>query len=182
MDSKLQIISGSHRGRKLQLPPLARPTQNMARAALFNMLTGILNTNDNLVIWDAFAGSGAFGLEFLSRAPHTKVIFTDIDPQTVNKNLHAIGAVATVQQTDALAAVSKFGADADVVFIDPPYSNPELGLRFVRKLTQVAKTGAILIWEFEKTGLMPEIPKNWEVLRDKTYGRARFLILRHIAQ
>ena len=92
----------------------------MARAALFNMLTGILNTNDNLVIWDAFAGSGAFGLEFLSRAPHTKVIFTDIDPQTVNKNLHAIGAVATVQQTDALAAVSKFGADADVVFIDPP--------------------------------------------------------------
>lgn len=182
MDSKLQIISGAHRGRKLYLPTGARPTQNMARVALFNMLASILPNNEKLVIWDAFAGSGAFGLEFLSRVPSAKVIFSDIAPDTVNKNLRAIGTAATVKQTDAIAAVAQFGADADVVFIDPPYSDPTLGARFVRKLTPIAKAGAILIWEFEKVNGAPEISEEWEILRDKTYGRARFLILRRTAQ
>ena len=64
MDSKLQIISGAYRGRKLRLPPNARPTQNRARIALFNMLeSGIVDFNQNLSVWDAFAGyleSGKF--------------------------------------------------------------------------------------------------------------------------
>ena len=182
MDSKLQIISGAHRGRKLYLPAGARPTQNMARAALFNMLSGLLDRCAELVVWDAFAGSGAFGLEFLSRNPVNKVIFTDIVPNTVNKNLGLIGATATVLATDAIAAIGQFGAAADVIFIDPPYSERELGTRFVKKLTGVAKSGAILIWEFERSAGTPEIPGEWEILRDKTYGRARFLILRRREQ
>jgi hypothetical protein len=51
MDSKLQIISGKHRGRKLRLPPDARPTQNRARIALFNMMeSGIINNPDYIFI------------------------------------------------------------------------------------------------------------------------------------
>lgn len=174
----MQIISGVHRGRKLHLPAGARPTQNMARMALFNMLSGLIDFGTPLIVWDAFAGSGAFGLEFLSRNPANKVIFTDIAPDTVNKNLEMIGATATVSAIDAIAAIGKFGATADVIFIDPPYSEAALGARFVKKLTGVAKAGAILIWEFERAAGVPEIPDDWAVLRDKTYGRARFLILR----
>ena len=127
MDSKLQIISGRFHGRKLYLPPNARPTQNRARAALFNMLAaGLVNVGDNLCVWDAFAGSGAFGIEFLSRYPNSRVIFTDIDPES--------------------------------------------------RVASRIKDGAILIWEQELSqSVMP--PVEWRILRDKTYGRARFFVL-----
>ena len=62
MDSKLQIISGALRARKLRVPHSARPTQNMARAAVFNMLGEILlEPFSKLNAWDAFAGSGGTG-------------------------------------------------------------------------------------------------------------------------
>ena len=63
MDSKLQIISGEFRGRKLKLPDGARPTQNLARGAIFNMLAEILlEPYTELHVWAAFAGSGALGI------------------------------------------------------------------------------------------------------------------------
>ena len=66
MDSKLQIISGIYRGRKLNLPADARPTQNLARIALFNMLEGIIiDPFAPMFVWDAFAGSGSLGVECL---------------------------------------------------------------------------------------------------------------------
>jgi 16S rRNA (guanine966-N2)-methyltransferase len=100
MESKLQIISGMFRGRRLNLPPDARPTQNMARIALFNMLeSGIIDAGAPMVIWDAFAGSGSLGLECLSRYPQAKVLFSDTaysSISTVRKNLSvlSIGARA----------------------------------------------------------------------------------------
>lgn len=183
MDSKLQIISGRFHGRKLNLPPNARPTQNRARAALFNMLaSGIINQNDDLTIWDAFAGSGAFGIECISRYPNAHVIFTDTSPEsikTVRKNLAMIkiGPNATTEQIDATNAINKYGSDADLIFIDPPYDTPEIGAIFVHKLTRTAKNGAILIWEQESINTTPP-PNGWEILRDKVYGRAHFLIMR----
>ena len=67
MKSNLQIISGKYRGKKLLLPHDARPTQNIARGALFNMLNEILDNSEKISVWDAFGGSGAFGIECLSR-------------------------------------------------------------------------------------------------------------------
>ena len=78
MDTKLQVISGNLRGRKLSLPVSARPTQNRARLAIFNMLDGLLDFSHALVAWDAFAGSGALGIEFLSKYNNSKVLFTDL--------------------------------------------------------------------------------------------------------
>lgn len=184
MNSNLQIISGQFRGRKLRLPPNARPTQNRARIALFNMLeSGILNTNGDFVVWDAFAGSGAFGLECVSRYSNASVIFTDVSPtsiKTVRDNLNLLGvdSRATVVHTDAIGAVSRFGADADIIFVDAPYDNAELGRSFVNKLGAFAKSGTVLIWEQEAVNFTPVDENVWEILRDRTYGCARFLILR----
>ncbi|MBR5904643.1 MAG: RsmD family RNA methyltransferase [Alphaproteobacteria bacterium] len=180
MKSNLQIISGKYRGKKLFLPENARPTQNMARGALFNMLNEILNANQPIAVWDVFAGSGAFGMECISRYHDCMAVFTDIANSSldaVRKNLSSINENATLEKTDALSAIGKFGGISDLIFIDPPYSEHYIGEKFVKKITDVAKSGAVLIWEFENINPTPNINDSWEILKDKTYGRARFLIL-----
>ena len=133
MDSKLQIISGAYRGRRLRLPPDARPTQNRARIALFNMIeSGVVDTSGNLMVWDAFAGSGAFGIECLSRYAGARVVFTDTSPtsiKTIRDNLAtlAVGVRASVVQMDAIGAVNKYGVGANLIFVDPPYVDENLG-------------------------------------------------------
>ena len=177
MKSNLQIISGKYRGKKLFLPNDARPTQNLARGALFNMLNEILDVSRPFVVWDVFAGSGAFGLECVSRYDKVKVIFTDMNIDTVKRNLESMKATAVVEKNDAISVIKKYGENTDLIFIDPPYSDFGLGLLFIKKLSKIAKSGTILIWEFELNQQTPKIDDNWDVLKDKTYGRARFLIL-----
>ena len=181
MKSNLQIISGKYRGKKLSLPENARPTQNMARGALFNMINEVLDIRQSVTVWDAFAGSGAFGIECISRFNNPNVVFTDnakssID--TVKKNLNSINENARIEMIDTISAIPRFGVTSDLIFIDPPYSDFGIGLLFVKKLGKIAKSGTILIWEFEKVQETPKIDDSWTVLKDKTYGRARFLFLR----
>lgn len=180
MKSNLQIISGKYRGKKLNLPSDARPTQNMARGAIFNVLNSITDTTKPLSVWDVFAGSGAFGLECLSRFNNPMVVFTDnaknsID--TIKKNVISVNESATIEMCDAISAISRFGGISDLIFIDPPYPDFALGVLFVKKLSKIAKPGTILIWEFENIQSTPKLDENWEMLKDKTYGRARFLFL-----
>ena len=177
MKSNLQIISGKYRGKKLFLPNDARPTQNMARGALFNILNGVMDTSSAISVWDAFAGSRAFGLECLSRFNQPMVVFTDVVIDTVKKNLLSMNERATLEKTDAISAVPRFGGMIDLFFVDPPYADFGLGLLFVKKVGKIAKSGSVLIWEFESNQPDPKIDTNWEILKDKTYGRARFLIL-----
>ena len=176
MDSKLQIISGAFRGRKLTLPDGARPTQNRARIALFNMMASL--DVRPAVVWDAFAGSGAFGIECLSRWGDARAVFTDLRVDTVKRNLAAVGtdSRATVYTADALSRATTLGAAADLIFIDPPYADADLGAALVRKIGAVARSGTIVIWEQDAPAA--RTPGDaWEVLRDKQYGRARFMIL-----
>ena len=143
--------------------------------------SGILQNTEKMVVWDAFAGSGAFGLECISRYGAT-TIFTDISPEsiaTVRKNVAAVSAEnnAKVIQTDAISAISQYAKSVNLVFVDAPYDAAELGRAFVNKLGRAAKSGTILIWEQESDNSTTPNADIWEVLRDKTYGRARFLIL-----
>ena len=182
MDSRLQVISGKYRGRKLALPRGARPTQNRARIALFNMLeSGIIEPTAKMTVWDVFAGSGAFGIECISRYG-ANAIFTDVSPEsiaTVRKNVAAISAgnQSKIVQTDAIGAISQFVKNADVVFVDAPYDAAELGRAFVNKLGRATKAGTFLVWEQESDNAVEPNTEVWDILRDKTYGRARFLIL-----
>jgi len=183
MKSNLQVISGKYRGKKLLLPADARPTQNMARGALFNMLNDVLDTTKPMLVWDAFAGSGAFGIECISRFNNVHVVFTDNSANsidTIKKNLASINEKAVIEKNDAISVMPKFGGTADLMFLDPPYADFCLGALFVKKLSKIAKSGAVLIWEFENTQQMPKIDDGWEIIKDKTYGRARFLFLHRI--
>ena len=183
MESKLQIISGKYRGRKLFLPSSARPTQNRARIALFNMLeSNIIDPTDKFTVWDAFAGSGAFGIECISRYGAT-AIFTDISPEsiaTIHKNINAISTENTTKiiQSDAISVISQYAKSSNIVFVDAPYDMAEIGRAFVNKLGRVATPDTIVIWEQEANNSVEPNADIWEILRDKIYGRARFLILR----
>ena len=180
MESKLQIISGTYRGRKLHLPPVARPTQNMARGAIFNILAGILSPNDKIVVWDAFAGSGALGFEVLSRYPNAIGVFTDVAPESVrviHKNLCDVAQKHTIEQVDAMSAIKKYAVEADIIFVDPPYDIPETGINFVEKLAKFVGPGTLVVQEIEaKVSYVPD-ETQWNILRDKRYGRARFVVL-----
>lgn len=173
----MQIISGDLKGRKLRLPNGARPTQNRARIALFNMLAS-LDVHPTFV-WDAFAGSGAFGIECLSRVPDATAVFTDVAPATVHANMAAlnIGPRGSVVAGDALAVAAKYGAVADLIFIDPPYADADLGVALVKKIAAVARPGTVVVWEQDASAAALPDENTWDVLRDKQYGRARFMIM-----
>ncbi len=180
MNSNLQIISGKLRGKKLFLPANARPTQNKARIAIFNMLmSGIFDFTKDFKVWDVFAGSGAVGCEFLSRFENANVLFTDLSSdsiKTIQKNVDNLPN-AKIVRTDANSDVAKYGADIDIVFIDPPYELHHLGSKFMASFEKIAKSGAIVVWESESDKDV-KISDRWEILRDKKYGRARFVVIK----
>lgn len=183
MESKLQIISGTYRGRKLFLPTGARPTQNLARGAVFNMLGEILlEPFSRLSVWDAFAGSGALGIEVLSRYNDSTAIFTDISEVSLNavrQNVRDIDwARIKIDASDAVSRIWKYAPRVNLVFVDPPYENANVGIDFVAKLAESVRSGTIVVQEIESNVPYSPDETKWDVLRDKKYGRARFVILR----
>jgi 16S rRNA (guanine966-N2)-methyltransferase len=162
----VRVVAGELRGRKIDAPPGrdTRPTTDKVREALFNAL-GSLDLVRDAVVVDLFAGSGALGIEALSRGA-AEVIFVERDRtalQTLRSNLATLGLEgrSRVVQGDVLATVSRF--PADLVLADPPYDFegwPEL-LAAVDAPFVVAEAGRSL-----ELG-----PDGWAVVRSKRYGR-----------
>ena len=122
----MRVIAGAHRGRTLQAPRGAatRPTSDRVREALFS----ILGDMGGLVVLDLFAGSGALGLEALSRGA-ASVDFVENAASSIkfiqaNAQSLGAGAEAAIHRVDAIQFVQKLPAHAyDVAFADPPYDH-----------------------------------------------------------
>jgi len=124
--TSIRIIAGSRRGHRLRVPVAGsvRPTTDRVREAVFDVLGPI----EDLAVLDLFAGSGALGLEALSRGARTAT-FVESDPQVLgvlHDNIRTLGfsAASEVLQSDyrdALAALSARGRSFDLLFVDPPY-------------------------------------------------------------
>ena len=174
----MRIVAGAFRGRRLAAPAglTTRPTPDRVRESLFQILGDL---NDARVL-DAFAGTGALGLEALSRgAAH--VTFIERDPETLvslRANIDALGvseqASVIARDTDrALAASAQLGATYDLVFLDPPFSEtaaraPRLG----SALTPLMTTGGRVVLEYDASardvpefGAMPILDRT-----DRRYG------------
>ncbi len=126
----LRIIAGEHRGRRLAVPEGkdVRPTSDRARESLFNILTNAYRRNDGTallsgaLVLDGFAGSGALGLEALSRGAH-QVFFSEKDPAALaclRQNLATIGGQTQVL-AGAIERLPQASQAADLVMLDPPY-------------------------------------------------------------
>lgn len=134
----MRVIGGEFRSRVLKsLPGLdVRPTPDRLREALFNILTPRV---EGAVFADVYAGTGAVGIEALSRGA-ARAIFIEQSHSAVNvirENLQSLGLMerATVRQTRASAMLASL--EADIVFIDPPYT---LEREYERSLTTLGET------------------------------------------
>lgn len=118
----MRIISGRYRGRKL-IPPKdneVRPTTDRIKETVFNILAPRI---PGARVLDLFAGSGALGIECLSRGAD-EVIFVDMSPESValvHRNLKGLDGNFRVVQADYAAALGRLDGRFDIVFIDPPY-------------------------------------------------------------
>jgi len=194
MDSKLQVISGRFRGMGIKFPASARPTAQRARGAVFNMLASLFQaefSTDKWVVWDAFAGSGAMGIEFFSRFGADGVIWSDKSAEAVaviRENIQKLQDIkAVIRRAEAgkiigeVVGAARSAHDRLIVFIDPPYSDADAGTELMGKLTPYAPEGTIVVWERENSSEFrvqsSELSEHWEVLRERTHGRAKFLIL-----
>jgi 16S rRNA (guanine966-N2)-methyltransferase len=120
----MRIIAGKWRGRAIDAPPGldTRPTADRVRETLFSMLASRIGSFDDLRVADLFAGSGALGLEALSRGA-ASAIFVENDPKAaavIRRNAEKLSASAKVLSASAIALPR--AEPFDLIFADPPYA------------------------------------------------------------
>ena len=164
----MRIIGGNFRGRTLYgfRGEDIRPTSDNARESLFNIL-GDISGADFL---DLFSGTGAVGIEALSRG--AKVVFNDSSRESValtRANLEKVGASAEVFSLDALSFIKSTRKKFDIIFLDPPYKS-DLISELLNSVSQILKDGGQVVFENEK---VYSGTANGLVLTDvRKYGRA----------
>ena len=178
---RLRIVAGNWRSRLLDVAevPGLRPTSQRIRETLFNWLATRLPGARCL---DLFAGTGALGLEALSRGAR-EVVFVEraaLAVTTLEKNTAALEAVgATVLQMDAEIYLSRdHGAGFDIVFLDPPFGDDRLE-ELCRLLEQqhVLAPDARVYLEQDKSKPEVELPQGWRTLKNKTAGNVRYMLV-----
>ncbi len=173
----LRIIGGEWRGRKLRFADGEglRPTTDRVRETLFNWLAPLIQGARCL---DLFAGSGALGLEALSRGA-AEVVFVDTNPAaiaTLKENLALLKADnAEVIRGDGLNYLQDNSRQFDVVFLDPPFRRDLLqpALKLLAEQGWLA-AGARLYLELESEETLSELPEGWELLRSKEAGQVAY--------
>jgi 16S rRNA (guanine966-N2)-methyltransferase len=143
----MRVVAGRYGGRTLIAPRGAavRPTADRVREALFS----ILGPLDGLTVLDLFAGTGALGIEALSRGA-AGCVFVDVDTRAVAANLQALGIVADVRRGRALTAL-RAGDQYDLVLLDPPYRDAaRLGPKLTEALPPVLKPSARVVSESDR--------------------------------
>lgn len=189
----MRIVGGSRRGRKLAAPSgrALRPTSERAREALFNILThrdlGPVSLRHARVI-DLYAGTGALGLEALSRGAG-ELIAVERDRAalgTLHRNIRTLDFEdeARVIEGDAthLRPAGAREGERDFAFLDPPYDEA-VAPDALKSLADGGwlRPGAIAIVELGRKGDFLQ-PEGFSVLDDRTYGAARIVILRWAAK
>ncbi len=185
----VRIIAGVWRGRTIEVPPgdSVRPTSDRVREALFNRLVhGFTDTDFRLPgarVVDVFAGTGALGLEALSRGA-AYATFVERDPDTaalIRRNIAKLGAEdrATVLTADGAHLPRAAGA-CDLALLDPPYGESLAA----QSLTGLAvhgwlKAGALISVETDAAEVISDVKGMTEIDR-RTYGRAAITIFQYV--
>jgi 16S rRNA (guanine966-N2)-methyltransferase len=177
----MRIIAGSRKGHTIHAPKGAstRPTGDRVREAAFNLIGPV----DGASVLDLFAGSGAMGLEALSRGA-AGAVFVEADREAaraIERNLDRLRLTgATVLRQDArtaLAAAAGAGRRYDLVLVDPPYEAwPELERRLAPYLGRVLADDGLLVVE-TSSRLEPQLPLAQRTSR--RYGSARLTLYEH---
>lgn len=184
--NQLRIIGGDWRGRKLDFPDAQglRPTPDRVRETLFNWLMPVIRGAHCL---DLFAGSGALGLEALSRGA-AEVVLVDSQAQVVaalQQNIDLLQAEmrAQLHQHDALAYLNQLNSSFDIIFLDPPYHQHLLQPCIDSLYQQEALTAqSYLYFEVNRDEALPNLPATWTIHRQKTAGQVGYYLVRQAEQ
>jgi len=185
----MRLISGSAGGLPLEVPKsVTRPTQDRVRQAVFNMLGELV---PGARVLDLFAGSGALGLECLSRGANSALL-VDQDRgacEVMKKNLAKTrleGAI--IRQGDVFKVVAQLAASGenafDLVFADPPYAHKPGDVDLTAKLAadeafqKLVPRGASVVLESLAIRHQATFSEAWELLRSRDYGSTRIIWLR----
>jgi 16S rRNA (guanine966-N2)-methyltransferase len=180
----MRVIAGSAGGIRLAVPKRGvRPTMDRVKTAIFSSLgDAVIGAR----VLDLFAGSGALGIEALSRGA-SSVVFVEGDGQSaeiIEGNLAKTKLKGRIRQQDAFDFLRHAsGAELfDIVFADPPYEKTQDGERFTEKLlanedlSRLVDPGGIFVLEKHPGEALPDTTL-WRVIRQKTYGATDVLFL-----
>ena len=181
----MRIIGGEWRGRPL-VPPegsATRPTSDRAREGLFSMLASRLGSFDDLHAADLFAGTGALGLEALSRgAAHCTFVEKErAAAATLQQNIQRLGAATRAElRTQAVEYATPPARPCHLLFLDPPYDTglAEMALSRICNAGWVAPGGFVSL---ETAGDRPPPPSGFAVETERRFGKAHILLLRREA-
>jgi 16S rRNA (guanine966-N2)-methyltransferase len=173
----MRIIAGTHRGHTIHAPHGhdTRPTSDRVRENVFNLVGPV----DGAAVLDLYAGSGAFGLEALSRGAERAVFVENAAEavRTIERNLDKLGLRGTIVRQDAvtaLAAEAGTGRKYDLVLVDPPYEMyVDVQPQLARYLPAVLAEDGLLVVETDAR-VEPELPLPQRTSR--RYGSARVTV------
>lgn len=176
----MRIIAGTHRGTRLKEPAqITRPTSDRVREAIFNVLFHVV---PEARILDLFAGTGALGLEALSRGAN-HCTFVENDPQALrclrNNIAHTKFPNTKLVESNALDGLAKqrFSPAYDLIFADPPYFRhgaPDLAGELLQSPLPLL-AGGFLVLEVESERPTPEDLPNLSLIKRKDYGKTSIL-------
>jgi 16S rRNA (guanine966-N2)-methyltransferase len=172
----VRIISGSRKGHTIQAPSGrgTRPTSDRVRENIFNIVGPV----DDATVLDLYAGSGAMGLEALSRGAASAVfVERDLDAiRAIERNLDKLRLRGTVLRQDAIAVLAGEKRKYDLVFVDPPYEMyTDLEPQLARYLPSVVAQDGVVVVETDKR-IEPALPLEQRTSRK--YGSARVTVYR----
>ncbi|AJP71565.1 16S rRNA (guanine(966)-N(2))-methyltransferase RsmD [Sphingomonas hengshuiensis] len=177
----MRIISGTWRGRPLIAPKgeVTRPTADRMREALFSMLTSRLGSFEGLAVADLFAGSGALGLEALSRGAAT-CLFVEQDRAAIDAlkaNIAKLGATGADVRPTSVLALGAAPKPLDVILMDPPYGTGA-GAVALDKLGRLGWVGPAT-WISIETAKAEELDiAGYVADATRVHGKARLTLLR----
>ena len=170
----MRVISGEFGGRRLVAPEgeTTRPTTDKVRQAVFNSLDS-MGVLDGAVVADLYAGSGALGIEAISRGAE-RAVFVERDRQALHALRENIATLkiddrCTVHATDVMAWVPAM-RNVDIAFVDPPYA-----FEAWPQLLALVNVGLVVAESDDPI----EAPDGWTQLRSRRYGRTWVTVLEH---
>ena len=169
----MRIIAGSHRGHRIAAPPGrdTRPTSDRVRENAFNLIGPV----DDADVLDLFAGSGALGLEALSRGAGSAT-FVESDREacrTINANLDKLRLEATVLCQDAVRAVAADRSTYDLILCDPPYDY-ERRDALAPHLARLLAPDGLLVYQTDAR--TEPVIEGLQVRTSRKYGSARLTL------
>lgn len=176
----MRVIAGTLRGRPLLVPKgeTTRPTADRAREALFSMLTSRLGNFEGLAVADLFAGSGALGIEALSRGA-ASCLFVEQDRPALDAlraNLAALQLKADIRAGSVLSLGPAL-APLDVILMDPPYGTGA-GIVALDRLARLGWTGPATWISIETAKPEPVEVAGFQIDAERIHGKAKLTLLR----